>query len=267
MVSRDSIEQHRAAAADLSELVATELAAYFAALDLSRPEPVRNALLDFMPLLISEYGQVAQSLAIEWYEQLRFESGATARFLVTAPPAPSVTPERVEAKVRYLAAQLWTPEPEKMLAGLSTASDKYVKQFGRDTISWNAGQEGAGYARVPTGAITCAFCLVQASRSAVYYSRESAGDVDGTGFGDDYHGHCDCEVVRIGPGEDYPPGYLPDDYYDMYRVGHDATRTDPEVIAFMDSLDPHDPNRLIKGVAFAMRREFPDQLKDGVHAH
>ena len=267
MVSRDSIERHRAAAADLSELVANELAAYFAALDLSRPEPVRNALLDFMPLLIAEYGQVAQALAMEWYEQLRFESGAVAGFLVTAPPAPSVTPERVEAKVRYLAKQLWTPEPEKILSNLSIASDKYVKQFGRDTVTWNAGQEGAGYARVPTGDKTCAFCLVQASRSAVYFSRETAGDVDGTGFGDDFHGKCDCEVVRIGPGDEYPAGYLPDDYYDMYRVGHDAVRSDPEVIAFMDSLDPHDKNRLIKGVAFAMRREFPDALKDGVHSH
>lgn len=267
MVSRDSIEQHRAAAAGLSELVAAELAAYFAALDLSRPEAVRDALLEFLPLLIAEYGQVAQALAMEWYEQLRFESGETSGFLVTAPPAPSITPERVEAKVRYLAAKLWTPEPEKILSGLSTASDKYVKQFGRDTVSWNAQQEGAGYARVPTGAKTCAFCLVQASRDAVYFSRESAGDLEGTGFGDDFHGDCDCEVVRIGSSDDYPPGYLPDDYYDMYRVGHDAVRTDPEVIAFMDSLDPNDKNRLIKGVAFALRREFPDQLKDGVHAH
>lgn len=267
MVSRDSIEQHRAAAADLSQLVASELAAYFAALDLSRPEPARDALLEFMPLLIAEYGQVAQSLAMDWYEQLRLEAGASARFLVTAPPTPSITPERVEAKVRYLAGQLWTPEPEKILSGLSTASDKYVKQFGRDTISWNAKQERARYARVPTGARTCAFCLVQASRDAIYSSRQAAGDVNGSGVGDDFHGDCDCEVVRISSDEDYPSGYLPDDYYDMYRVAHDATRTDPEVRAFMESLDPNDKNRLIKGVAFALRREFPDQLKDGVHAH
>lgn len=267
MASRESIEQHRLAAAGLSELVAAELAAYFAALDLSRPEAVRDALLEFMPLLVAEYGQVSTALAMEWYEQLRFESGGAGAFIVAAPPTPSITAERVESKVRYLAAKLWTPEPEAMLSGLTTASDKYVKQYGRDTVMWNATQEGASYARVPTGEKTCAFCLVQASRDAVYFSRQSAGDVKGTGVGDDFHGDCDCEVVRISSGEDYPPGYLPDDYYDMYRVGHDATRTDPEVIAFMDSLDPNDKNRLIKGVAFALRREFPDQLKDGVHAH
>jgi hypothetical protein len=247
--------------------VADELAAFFAALNLSRPESVRDALLEFVPLLVAEYGQVASALAMEWYDQLRVESGDFGSFIVSAPPTPSITPERVEAKVRYLAGQLWTPEPRTMLSGLSTATDKYVKQYGRDTIAWNAQQEGSGWARVPTGAKTCAFCLVQASRDAIYFSRESAGDKKGTGFGDDFHGDCDCEVVRLGSKDDYPPGYLPDDFYDMYAVGHDATKNDPEVIAFMNTLDPNDKNRLIKGIAFAMRREFPDQLKDGVHAH
>lgn len=266
MVSRESIEQHRLAAADLSELVAAELAAYFAALDLSRPEAVRDALLEFMPLLVAEYGQVATALAMEWYEQLRFESGDQSPFVVSPPPAPSIDPERVESKVRYLAAKLWTPEPEAMLSGLSTAADKYVKQHGRDTVVWNAQQEGAGFARVPRGAKTCAFCLVQASRDAVYHSERSAGSKE---YGEDnaFHGDCDCEIVRLGAGDDYPPGYLPDDFYDMYRVGEDRMRSDPEVKAFMDSLDPYDKNRQLKGIAFAMRREFPDLLKDGVHSH
>lgn len=264
MVSRDSIEQHRSAAAGLSEMVAAELAAYFAALDMSRPEAVRDALLEFVPLLVAEYGQIATALAMEWYEQLRFESGDESAFVVAAPPTPSITAERVESKVRYLAAKLWTPEPEAMLSGLTTAADKYVKQHGRDTVVWNAERERASYARIPTGEKTCAFCLVQASRDAVYASARSAGSKE---HGNEFHGDCDCEIVRISSGDEYPPGYLPDDYYDMYSIARDKTRSDPEVRAFMDSLDPNDKNREIKGIAFAMRREFPDQLKDGVHAH
>jgi hypothetical protein len=266
VVSRESIEQHRVAAADLSEMVAAELAAYFAALDLSRPEPVRDALLEFMPLLVAEYGQVATALAMEWYKQLRFESEDEGAFLVTAPPTPSIAPDQVASKVRYLAAKLWTSAPEDMLSGLTTAADKYVKQHGRDTVMWNANQEGARFARVPRGTRTCAFCLVQASRDAVYLSERSAGSKK---YGEDneFHGDCDCEIVRLGDGDDYPPGYLPDDFYDMYRVGEDRMRSDPEVKAFMDSLDPDDKNRQLKGIAFAMRREFPDLLKDGVHTH
>lgn len=266
MVSSESIEQHRLAAADLSELVAAELAAYFAALDLTRPEPVRDALLEFMPLLVAEYGQVATALAMEWYEQLRFESGEATAFLVAAPPVPSVTPERVESKVRYLAAKLWTPEPEAMLSGLTTAADKYVKQHGRDTVMWNAQQERVGYARVPTGAKTCAFCLVLASRDAEYFSRKSAGDSKGTGVGDDFHGKCDCLVVRIGRADDYPESYLPDDYYDMYRSAVDA-REDPDVQEFLSTLAPDDKNKDLKAAVFAMRRSFPEVVRDGVHSH
>lgn len=266
MVERESIERYRLASAELSSRVNAELAAYFAALDMSRPEAVRDALMEFMPLLVAEYGQISTVLAMEWYEQLRFESADEGAFLVTAPPTPSITGEQVASTVRYLAGKLWTPDPASMLSGLSTAADKYVKQHGRDAVMWNAKQDGARFARVPRGERTCAFCLVQASRDAVYLSERSAGSKK---YGEDneFHGDCDCEIVRLGAGDDYPPGYLPDDFYDMYRVGEDRMRSDPEVKAFMNSLDPDDKNRQLKGIAFAMRREFPDLLKDGVHTH
>lgn len=235
------------AASDLSRLVADELAAFFAALDLSRPEAVRDALLEFMPLLVAEYGQVASALSMEWYEQLRLESGQTAAFLVAAPLVASIAPERVEAKVRYLAAQLWTPEPEKILAGLTKASDKYVKQFGRDTIASNAEREGASWARVPTGGKTCAWCLILASRDAVYLSEESALT---RADGDRYHGFCDCEAVPIWGPDDYPEGYLPDDYYDMYRAAREAAGSGD-----------------MKAISAALRREFPDAVNDGVFGH
>lgn len=263
MVDPASIERYRSATSELSARVAAELAAYFAALDLSKPEAVRDALLEFLPALVAQYGQVAEVLAMDWYEELRAAAGAAGRFRVAAPAA-AVTAERVESKVRYLAGQLWTPEPAAMLAGLAAATDKYVKQSGRDTIAWNAKREGATYARVPTGAKTCAFCLVHASRDAIYTSKRAAGDRES---GNEFHGHCDCEVVRIGSHEDYPESYLPDDYYDMYSIARDKMSSDPEVRAFMDSLDPNDKNRQLKGITFAMRREFPGSINDGVSAH
>lgn len=247
MAARESIEQYRVSAAELSDLVAAELAAYFAALDLSRPESVRDALLEFLPLLIAEYGELSAALAMEWFDQLRFESGQTAAFLAAAPLAASVTPERVEAKVRYLAGQLWTPEPEKILSGLTKASDKYVKQFGRDTIASNAERDGATWARVPTGAKTCAWCLILASRDAVYLSEETALT---RADGDRYHGFCDCQAVPIWGPDDYPEGYLPDDYYDMYRTARDAAGSGD-----------------MKDIAAALRREFPEAVNDGVFGH
>jgi hypothetical protein len=247
VVDRQSIERYRAATSELSVRVADELAAYFAALDLSRPEATRNALLEFMPLLVAQYGQVAETLAMDWYDELRAGSGAASGFRVTAPAAASVTADRVEKKVRYLAGQLWTPEPAAMLAGLTAATDKYVKQSGRDTITWNAHREGVAWARVPKGSKTCAFCLVLASRDAAYASEKSAGSKK-YGSDNEFHGHCDCEIVRLGRGDEYPPGYIPDDLYDIYSIGADkaGTRSD------------------IKAITFDLRRRFPDRFTDGV---
>lgn len=247
MVARESIEQYRTSAADLSELVAAELAAFFAALDLSRPEAVRDALLEFLPVLVSEYGQVAQALAMEWYDQVRAESVGTAGYLAAAPLVASIAPERVEAKVRYLAGQLWTPDPVAILKGLTLASDKYVKQYGRDAVAWNAERDGARWARVPTGGKTCAWCLILASRDAVYVSEETALT---RADGDRYHGFCDCQAVPIWGPDDYPEGYLPDDYYDMYRAAREAAGSGD-----------------MKDIAAALRREFPDAVNDGIFAH
>lgn len=262
MVAQADIEQFRAANSQLSQLVRDALEAFFASLDLSRPEAARDALLEFVPVLTQQYGDVAATLAADWYDELRAASGAAGRFrALTAAAVPSGA---VEAKVRYLAGHLWTPEPTAMLGGLLTATDKYVKQPARDTVAANAKREGVRWARVPQGSKTCAFCLVLASRDAVYHSKKAAGDL-GRGVGDRFHGDCDCAVVRIGKAQDYPTDFLPDDYYSMYS---DAAKDDsPEARAFLASLPADDKNKQLKAAVFNMRRLHPHAVKDGVHTH
>ena len=243
MVARSDIERFRKDNADLSRLVLAELESFFFSLNLSRPEAVRDALLEFMPLLTQQYGDVAATLAADWYDELRADSGVSGRF--RALTAPSVPVAAVEAKVRYLAGHLWSPEPAAMLGGLLTAADKYVKQPGRDTMASNARREGVRWARVPSGAKTCAWCLMLASRDAVYGSKQSAG-----GDGHRFHGACDCVATRIAKASDYPEGYLPDDYYAMYQAARDEAQSGD-----------------IKDIAEAFRRIHPDSVTDGVHTH
>ncbi len=66
------------------------------------------------------------------------------------------------------------------------------------------------FARVPAGGETCPFCLMLASRGAVYYSEETAG------ANSHYHAHCRCQIV---PSWDDAAieGYDPDLYYDMWK--------------------------------------------------
>lgn len=248
MVERSQLEPFRLANAELSRLVREALEAFFLSLDLTRPEEARDALLEFVPILTDQYGAVAATMAAEFYDELRAASGAAGRF--TAVTAASVPTEAVAANVRFLAGHLWTPNPLDMLGALQISADKYVKQPGRDTMASNAKREGVRYARVPTGDKTCAWCLMLASRDAIYFSRESAGDINETGFGDGFHGFCDCAVVRIAKKSDYPEGYLPDNYYAMYMDARKAAGSGDT-----------------KEITAAFRRLYPDALTDGVHTH
>ena len=248
MVARSELEPFRLATATLSQLVRDVLEDFFRSLDLTKPEEARDALLEFVPVLTDQYGAVAATMAAEFYEELRAASGAAGRF--TAVTAASVPTEAVAANVRFLAGHLWTPNPLDMLGALQISADKYVKAPGRETMRSNAKREGVRYARVPIGEKTCAFCLMLASRDAIYFTKESAGDINDSGFGDGFHGFCDCAVVRIAKKSDYPEGYLPDNYYAMYMDARKAAGSGNT-----------------RDITAAARRLFPDALSDGVHEH
>jgi hypothetical protein len=246
MVESAELERFRSSTAELSRMVKEALEAFFLSLNLAKPEAVRDALLEFVPLLVEQYGAIAATLAAEWYEDLRLSSGASGAFRAVTVPS-GIPLAAVEAKVRYLAGHLWTPEPERMLAPLLTATDKYVKQSGRDAIQWNADREGARWARVPSGPKTCSWCLILASRDAVYISERSAFLRED---GETYHGACDCIAVRIGSDEDYPENYLPAEYYEMYQAARDDSGSGK-----MDE------------IAASMRKLFPEYVTDGSHSH
>ena len=245
MVDRSDVERFRKANAALSQSARDDLETFFKSLNLSKPVAARNALLEFVPILTEEHGAAAATLAADWYEELRSASGAVGRFSATA--AGSVPDASVQAKVRYLAGHLWTPEPAAMLGPLSTSVDKYVKQPSRNTMAYNATRERVKLARVPSGSKTCAFCLTLASRDVVYLSERSAALRSDS---EKYHGHCDCQPVRIKTIDDYPDGYDPGSMYEMYKDARNEAGSGD-----------------VKDIAASMRRMFPDSLTDGVHTH
>jgi hypothetical protein len=90
-----------------------------------------------------------------------------------------------------------------------------VLKPGRDTIAVSTGRDPAHarWARVPVGK-TCAFCLVAASRGAVYRSEESASR--------HFHGACDCTATPFWRNDPYPEGYDPDALLQQYQDARDA---------------------------------------------
>ena len=241
MPSRRDLDRLNAAQRQLVALARADMQTLFATLDPSRPEAFRDALLEIVPTLVREYGNLAAVAAAEWYEEV-----SPRAFL--ARTADSTFPTvGVEQGVRYHAGALFSDSPADALAGLSGALQRYITYSGRATVARNVQLDPSRprFARVPSGARTCAWCTLLASRGFVYLSRETAGIP-----GDDYHDDCDCQVTPMWDRSNAAiEGYDPDGMYDMYLQARDAA-----------------PNGSDRAIAATMREMFPDQFADG-HVH
>lgn len=234
MATMAQVNAMRTAQKRLSDRAKSAVTALWGDVRGSSPEFVRNAFLDAMPQIVDTYGSASAEVAAEYFESL---TG------ISAEPAVGPANEQIAAQARYRAGGLWTPKPDDALSGFLVDVDKFVKAFGRDTIYENADRRGVRYARIPTGAKTCAFCMVLASRDAVYLSRRSAG-----GDGNTYHGDCDCQVTPVRDRSDLPEGYDSDELYAIYNNARDEAGSGG-----------------LKDIVATARRQNPDMFTDGVH--
>lgn len=184
-VSREDAERLALAQTGIRLLVEGELADFFGALDLSAPERARDALLEFTPVLVEEYGEMAAAVAADWYDDVRATERIPGSFR-----AEMVVPDEaiaIEKTVRRAAGALFTDTPADTLTGISSKAGKYTLSASRNTVMRSSFEDpyGRGYQRVARGA-TCRFCLMLVGRGAVY-SRDTAFFAA--------HGHCDCAAV------------------------------------------------------------------------
>lgn len=201
----------------LSGLVERDLLAFLAALDFGKPGAVRDALFDFVPALVSGYGDAAALIAADWYDDLRDAEGVGGSF--RAPLAPSVPVEQVQGRLGFAtrsSGPLWAGDSATLTAFLGMMANEYVLQPGRDTVMQAAHADKAAYARVPEPG-ACKFCLMLASRGFVY-SKSTVGDSK------KFHGKCRCNAMPVWDEArarvEY--GYDPDALYDLYRASVDA---------------------------------------------
>lgn len=202
------------------DLAAADLATVWAALDLTDPLGVKAVLLEVFPDLVATYGVAAGAIAADFYDELRDEAGARGRFSALAAPTPSS--EALTASTRWALGGLFRGDPAASLSALMGSLDRGVKHAGRDTIAGSAARDPAKalWARVPSGK-GCAFCLMLASRGAVYGSKASAGGMK------DYHDHCGCQPVPVWhPGDlPYDPSKLQEQYLDVHEPGMTGKQT------------------------------------------
>lgn len=187
-----------------------DLLLFMASIDVDNRAVAQAALHEFLPALIAQYGDVAATAAAEWYENVRAAQIGGSYF---AQLGASASERSVQAAVGYAVA---ASDPAEIPSRLLASAQRLVMFSQRATVGLNAASDPRRprFARVPTGAVTCAFCLLTASRGFEYGTRQAAGD-SGSGFGSDYHSDCDCQVVADFDGSGVE-GYDPDSMYDFY---------------------------------------------------
>lgn len=154
---------------------------------------------EWFPPLVEKYGSVAGTLGSEVFAAQAEALGVTPRLDVAATDW-----DEAARRGRWAAT---TPNPE---GNFKVLLDELVKVPFRVTVERSAWASGGAFARVPTRPEPCAFCVMLASRGAVYHTSATAGGER------PYHGDCGCIPVFVRGPQDYPAGYDPDRYLNMY---------------------------------------------------
>lgn len=207
------------------------------------PSTVRASLFAATPLLISDYGDGAAALALDWYESLR--EAAQVQRAFTPRPVNVIDDEKLMSTVAWATQALHDLEQE-MHASLQANADQLLAQATdeamtrllpeiqkqvaagfRDTVTRNTAEDPAsvGWRRFAR-ADGCPFCRMLASRGAVY-----------TEASVDFAAHTDCHCV-VGPA--YDPNAPRADV--MQYVASSKNRTPEQQAALRDYLNANYPD-------------------------
>lgn len=175
----------------------------------------REAAKLIMDGYIQGYDDIAAEFAAEWYDHRAQKSGVALGQAITMT---TYKPESVDDVARYQAKKLAKGGDAEFAKACGEYARNDAFRSLNETIIANVGRDkdrGARFARVPTGFETCTFCLMLASRGAVYHTRKSAGEWK------HFHRGCDCKVVPSFEDDPYAEvveGVKPRELQERYKV-------------------------------------------------
>lgn len=183
-------------------------------LPLLRLLPARPSDAQWRSVVDALYPVTVRSRAESWRLAERFYRAQ--REAQGVEPGPIEFPRR-----NYPPEALEVALTRRVLPGLRDLDDRQavpevVRELAADTVVRHASDAGRqavvdaarhdpealGYARVATGASTCAFCLMLVSRGPVYKSASAALLRDGSS--EPYHDRCDCLAVPVFDRQAWP---------------------------------------------------------------
>lgn len=196
---------HQAAQAALVSHMAAQLPAAWEALDLTNLDATLPDFVQAVQALTTMYGKASAALAAKSYLADRLDAGIAGK--VTVRPAVPAPFAQVDSGVRWATKGLWsaTPDVEAAKTKVDGLAQRDVLDVGRNTLldAIHADKKAKGWARVPEAG-ACSFCLLLATRGAVYREHSfTNANFKFSGPGAfKTHDHCRCSLEPIfGPYE------------------------------------------------------------------
>lgn len=217
-VTRRAMEAYARALAAASETSGSEVAAsvrrVMDALPGADVATVREAAVQAVANSVKRYGNAASALAAELFDEVMEAEG------IEAPRAEAwdgPDADAISQGVRYQAGKLASGDADGFLDGVSELASYHTRRAASSTVARNVSRAGRGvrYARVPTRANPCPYCLMLASRGFVYRNEQTAGAGS--------HRHCTCVLVPGINGKTNVAGYDPDELFRRWRDGGSST--------------------------------------------
>lgn len=173
---------------------------------------LREQLIEILEPFFGAATDDAAAYAANMYDEIR-ELSAGRR--LGAIPDSMRKPEATEGAIRSFVGVVDDKGIDELLRLICERVDYEIKKAAGSCIMGNAARDPLKpkYARVPTGAETCDFCIMLASRGFVYSSENAASNEL-----DHYHFRCDCRVVPGFEGYTEVEGYDPDALYDIWKA-------------------------------------------------
>lgn len=213
MPTPDQLDEFQSAAGDVKALLVAELVSYWMQNVPGDPAAALDDLRQFVLDIVAQYGLTAAATAIDFYDSVRPAGSPSFQ------PVPVVRDDLVGGgSLNWATEPLLTDGWEQSLDRIAAEIQKDVQAAMVETIGQATEDDplDVKYARWPRNPDPCAWCVLRASKGAVYWSESTAERGD--------HLKCGCEVTPVFPGEPLP--YLRKPYMAQYLAGADEGAAD-----------------------------------------
>lgn len=219
----------QAAQSGLVTVMAGDLTGAWAAVDVGN---LRRSLPNLQLLvagIVRRYGAASAALAARFYIAQRRAAGITAPFQPRPAPLPPLP--QIAQTVDWATQPLWSTSPnlEAAQSNLAASTERLVLDVGRQTITGNVARDrhARAWARI-TEPGACAFCLMLATRGAVYKSKTA-----------DFRTHTNCRCHAEPVFGVYEPPARIREAQALYKQSTAGLRGKAVLRAFRQAVDQH----------------------------